>query len=31
LLRPTLVRPEEDGPEAEMRSQADQPDGEASF
>ncbi|HYJ85423.1 MAG TPA: hypothetical protein VEW46_05180 [Pyrinomonadaceae bacterium] len=31
LLRPTLVRPGEDGPETEMKSQADQPDGEASF
>jgi hypothetical protein len=31
MLRPTLVRPGEDGPEAEMKSQADQPDGEASF
>jgi hypothetical protein len=31
LPRPTLVRPGEDGPEAEMKSQAGQPDGEASF
>jgi hypothetical protein len=31
LLRPTLVRPGKDGPEAEMKSQADQSDGEASF
>ena len=31
LLRPTLVRPGEDRPEAEMKSQVDQRDGEASF
>ena len=31
LPRPTLVRPGEDRPEAEMKSQADQPDGEDSF
>jgi hypothetical protein len=31
LLHPTLVRPGEDGPEAGMKSQADRPDGEASF
>jgi hypothetical protein len=31
LPRPTLVRPGEDRPEAEMKSQAGQPDGEASF
>jgi hypothetical protein len=31
LLRPTLVRPRAIRPKAEKRSQADQPDGEASF
>jgi hypothetical protein len=31
LLRPTLVRHRANRPKAEMRSQADHPDGEASF
>jgi hypothetical protein len=31
LLRPTLVRPGENKPQAEMKSQVNQPDGEASF
>jgi hypothetical protein len=31
LPRPTLPRPRANRPKAEMRSQADQPDGEASF